>query len=387
MTPRLTIVLPLKGRDEFTFRFLWHANQTKLPYRFLIADGQVNETVARQLENSREAFPELDIEYIRYPTDDSYSRFFAKMSDALQRVRTPYAMLADNDDFLGPNAIDGALDYLDLHSDYVCARGRMVAFSVFSGFGHAGGPVRGDLNDIFLQYDSNDASESSAAERLRHGLDLGRYYAVYRTKALATIWEDATKIDFSDLMLHESFHALRAATLGKVHVDKTSICYFRQIGTSSNYDPSRSWVHHLLRSRFTWDMQAMAGCLSTAAADCAEAGAIAENVRAIIEQYVREFLFVNFGAVAQLKRTVRVNFPALVRYVQSRPRLFVERKRSAVLSRLAAEGASAKSLERSRTEFADIESSLSQVPLDSGFAGRFAPTRKSIRTEMVKRPL
>jgi hypothetical protein len=48
MAPRLTIVMPLKGRHLFTFRFLWHANRMRLPYRFLIADGQVNEAVAQR---------------------------------------------------------------------------------------------------------------------------------------------------------------------------------------------------------------------------------------------------------------------------------------------------------------------------------------------------
>jgi hypothetical protein len=99
MTPRLTIVMPLKGRHLFTFRFLWHANQMRLPYRFLLADGHVNEAVARRLEDGQKLFSELDIEYVRYPDDVDYSRLYAKMADVSQRVRTPYAMIADNDDF------------------------------------------------------------------------------------------------------------------------------------------------------------------------------------------------------------------------------------------------------------------------------------------------
>ena len=78
-TPRLTIVLPLKGRYLFTLRFLWHANRARLPYRFIVADGQVHPVLAEILENSHTHFSELDIEYIRYPDDVDFSRFFAKM--------------------------------------------------------------------------------------------------------------------------------------------------------------------------------------------------------------------------------------------------------------------------------------------------------------------
>ena len=98
--PRLTIVLPLKGRHLFTLRFLWHANEARLPYRFLVADGQAHAELARLLENSRKVFPALDVEYIRYPEDIDFQHYYAKMADALQRVRTPYVKVADNDDFL-----------------------------------------------------------------------------------------------------------------------------------------------------------------------------------------------------------------------------------------------------------------------------------------------
>src|ERR1700676_638227 len=145
IAPRLTIVLPLKGRHLFTLRFLWHANKARLPYRLLIADGQVDEAVASYLENSRDIFPNLDIEYVRYPNDSDYSRFFAKMSDALSRVRTPYAMMADNDEFLRIQGIEQALDFLDANADYVCCSGRAAAFSVYAALGNPDGGVRGRL--------------------------------------------------------------------------------------------------------------------------------------------------------------------------------------------------------------------------------------------------
>jgi len=373
MAPRLTIILPMKGRCLFTLRFLWHANKVRLPYRFLIADGQVNEAVAGYLENSREIFPELDIEYVRYPNDVDYSRYFAKMSDALQRVRTPYAMVADNDDFLGFDGIERALDFLDANADYVCARGRVAAFSVYSGLGNPDGGVRGRLNRLYMSSDTEDISAPVVTERLRQGgLCLLLYYAVYRTEALATIWREDTEIDFSDLMLHETFHAMRALTLGKVRTNKATITYFSQSGTSLSYQPLRDWVRHLLRSRFTSEAHAVVERISIAAATADGGGdaAIAEEVRTIIERYFREFLSINYGLLTQIKRVMREKLPNLFRYLQTRPRFFISRERSALLRQLANAGASPDDLRRSRKDLAEIEGALSREAF-ADFAGPF----------------
>ena len=373
IAPRLTIVLPLKGRHLFTLRFLWHANKARLPYRLLIADGQVDEAVASYLENSCDIFPNLDIEYVRYPNDSDYSRFFAKMSDALSRVRTPYAMMADNDDFLGIQGIEQALDFLDANADYVCACGRAAAFSVYAALGNPDGGVRGRLNRLYIASNPKDVAAPMAAERLRQGGVYALvYYAVYRTEAVATIWRETAEIDFSDLMLHENFHALRTLTLGKVRSNKAAINHFAQIGTSLSVQPSRNWVRDLLRSRFTVDAHAVVDRVAAAAVtgDGAEAATIAEDVRNIIEQYFREFLSTNFGLVTAIKRYLRKKWPRLVTALQNRPHFFVGRQRSAVLSQLAMDGASEDYLARSRGELADIEDALSPAAFAS-FAGPF----------------
>jgi len=399
MTPRLTIVMPLKGRHLFTFRFLWHANKMRLPYRFLIADGQVNAAVARRLENSREEFPELDIEYVRYPDDTGYSRYFAKMFDAMQRVRTPYVMHADNDDFLGFDGIESALDFLDANTDYVCARGRIVNFSVYSGLGGSHGGVFGKFNRLYMHGDFEDATALTATERLRQGgLRAALYYGIYRTAAPVRIWREVVEIDFSDLMLHENFYVLRALTLGRVHTNKDTISYYSQSGTGISYQPSRDWVRHLLHSRFTTDAHAAVEriSLAAAAADGADASAIDEEVRTILEPHYRHFLTVNYGFPAQIKRAMHEKWPRLVNYIRSRPRFSAARERAGVLSQMKDAGTSQERLQRIRGELAVMESALSpetfaaftapflsmadalsRVARESRYLSHRAPTRRS----------
>jgi glycosyltransferase domain-containing protein len=367
MAPRLTFVLPLKGRYLFTLRTLWHANKLRVPHRFLFADGQVNEDVARHLENSGANFPALDVEYIRYPDDTSLSRYFAKMADMLRRVRTPYAMLLDNDDFAGLDAVQWAVDFLDWHPDYVCARGWMTAFAVYSGVGNPHGGLYGKVSRVHSQYRREDGSADRAAERIRQSaLDLGVYNAVFRTEALATIAREAAEIDFSDLMLHESFYALRAASLGKIRINRTVIGYYRQLGSSITYRSDRDWARELLCSKFTVDTHAVVERVSSAAAaaDGSDPASAVEAVQTLIEDYFRWFLWTNYGLSVGLKRFVRKNWPSLVRLVQNCPRPFARRGFSAVLSQLAAAGASNADVARTRAEFAAIEGTLSRNSFD-----------------------
>jgi len=383
LAPRLTVVLPLKGRHLFTMRFLWYANEARLPYRFLIADGQVNETVARSLENSRATFPHLDIEYVRYPDDANYSLFFAKMSDALSRVRTPYAILADNDDFLGIDGIEQALDFLETHADYVCACGRAAAFTVYSKLGNPDGAVHGRLNRLYIASNPKDVTATGAAERLREGgLYHLIYYSVYRTEALAEIWRDVVEIDFSDLILHENFHALRTLTLGKVRMNRATVTHFAQVLTSLKTQASQDWVRHLLRSRFTWDVHALVERLSAAVAhgDGAAAKPVAEDVRTMIETCLREFLATNYGLLAGIKRFIRKKWPRLESCYQTRPRFFIGRERTALLAQLARDGASSEHVERMRQELAAIEIAISQ----ESFTAFAAPFRQMAHADAAR---
>jgi glycosyltransferase domain-containing protein len=375
MTPRLTVLLPLKGRQLFTLRFLWHANKARLPYRFLLADGGVNEAFARHLENDKETWPQLDLEYIRYPDDADYKRYFAKVNDALQRVRTPYVMLADNDDFLGFDGIESSIDFLEANADYACARGRIAAFAIYSGLKNPGGGIQGRLNGLRFSYDTASIDAPRATDRLRQGaLVPGQFYAIYRTAALTAIWQEVVEIGFSDLMLHESFCALRAVTCGKVHINKAVISYFRQLGSSLSYQASLDWTHHLLRSRFTADAHEAVKHISVAAAaaDGTDGLASAEDVRTILEQYFREFLLIHYGLSARLKNILRLKLPNLVKYLQNRRRLLTGRERTALVHKLTVAGAAHDYLKRFRKEIALIEAALSPQAF-AEYACRFLP--------------
>jgi glycosyltransferase domain-containing protein len=376
--PRLTILLPRKGRPLFTLRFLWHAEKARLPYRFLIADGQVEPRLAELLENSREVFPHLDIEYVRYPNDVDFSHFYRKLLDAAQRVRTPYTMVVDNDDFLAFTGLERSLDFLEKNPDYVCCGGGLAGFSVYSGLGDLNHGLVGPFNKFSYRYTIHDRSRefssTSVVDRLRQGSrNWWSYYAVFRAGALVTIWREVVEVDFSDLQLFEFFCAMRTLTLGKSRSDRTTIAYLRQYNTSLRSAYSKDWVHHLLRSRFTDDFDAMISRISAlaATADGVDQKAVAEMLRNICEEWLREFLRVNFGEVQGLKQILRDRTPGLVTWLKKRRRAFVGRERAALFLQLAKDGASESYREAFRKELEAIEDVLTG-PTFSRFIQPFA---------------
>lgn len=213
---RLTVVVPLKGRHFFTLRLLCHASN--LPYRFLLADGMVNGDLVDAVSKYR------NVEHVRYPDDKSYSDYWNKMADAFSRVKTPYAQYLDNDDFVIQSGTDAALNFLDKNPDYVCARGRSVEFSAPG--------LYGKINMLRANHNYTDAPQDTAAERLREcGIRYALASAVYRTEVAQTLWRECAEFGFNDLVLQEDFFVLRALTLGKAHIDKSTISKYGQAHT------------------------------------------------------------------------------------------------------------------------------------------------------------
>ncbi len=366
MTQRLTILVPLRGRPLFTLRFLWHANAARLPYKFMLADGEVRPELSRLLDNARALFPHIDVDYVRYPDDADFGRFFAKMTDALARVRTPYVMIADNDDFLAFAGVERSLDFLDNHPDYVCCGGGVGGLAVYAGkFPWLGG-LCGPLNRLayrYMPYDrSLDLGAPSAAERLRQGLrNSWSYYAVFRSPALLTIWREVAEMNLSDLQLHEKYCAMRTLTLGKARSDPATIAYFRQYWTTLRSAFSKDWVHHLVRSRFSSDFAEILGRISrqAAAADRVDARALAEDLRENIIAWFGDFLRRNYGPYAALRRYLRNKTPGLLDWVKTRRRYSVPFERRALFAQLRRNGAPADYLQMLREELAQIEDTVS----------------------------
>jgi len=372
MTSRLTIVLPLKGRHLFTLRFLWHANKARLPYRFVIADGQVDPELAKILENSSKIFPELDIEYIRYPDDVDFQHYYTKMADALSRVRTPYVKIADNDDFLAQLGLECCMDFLDRHPDYVCCSGGIGGFSVHARRHDVLARVVGPFNKLAYCYAPRDRSidlgSPSTMERVLAGArNTWNFYAVFRTSAFVLMWQELRELAPTSFVLKERFLAMRALTLGKGRSIAGIFSYWRQYWTSlqlhwasSESAMRKDFVYYLLRNRFTEDFANVLDRITRPIAerDGGDPAAIAERLRRPLEDWLRGVIRLDFGTFAALRRRLRTHAPWFVEWLKTRRRLAVVFERRWILTKLRGDGATPEYLRKFEGELAQIEEVL-----------------------------
>jgi glycosyltransferase domain-containing protein len=214
---RLTILLTLHGRHPFTLRWLAYADATRFPFPVYIADGSPDDRVQDVLaETSR--FSHVAYEYVRYPPDWNYAGFYAKVADALARIRTPFVALGDNDDFFLASGVQQALAFLAEHPDHATCGGQMAAFWV-TPHTHASseGPVYGDI-EWKCSNDARALDGGTARERLRtlsQWAGYPIYHHVRRTAQLRELFRMLCAADLKDIFLHELFLAFLTAIAGK----------------------------------------------------------------------------------------------------------------------------------------------------------------------------
>jgi glycosyltransferase domain-containing protein len=128
---QLTIILTLKDRSAFTYRWMRYMNDIKCPYPILIADGGADDVIEAHLRQQHN-YPDLHYTYIRYPFDSDYDAYYQKFADVVARVSTPYILLADNDDFYLLDAVPTFIRFLDDDGSFVSCGGNPITLHLLS---------------------------------------------------------------------------------------------------------------------------------------------------------------------------------------------------------------------------------------------------------------
>lgn len=252
---QLTVVLTLKDRTPFTYRWLRYMNDMKCPYPILIADGGEDETVESYLSRP-ENYPDLHYTYLRYPIDSDYETYYQKFADVIDRVTTPYVLLADNDDFLFLEHIPTFIRFLDEDRSFVSCGGEPIVLSLLSADdGVVTAPTAGryramtdDRPKSIIDDHGVDRVCYFLANIDRHRLWLS-WYQVHRTSALRSatnVIRDHAFADPVSLEIHVHMCLLMA---GKYQQFKTP-SYVRQNGTSQFTSEIRARGN--LVERFAW---------------------------------------------------------------------------------------------------------------------------------------
>ena len=268
----LTIILPIHGREEFTPRFLDCVNWA---YMIIPARDQV----------------------------EGLAGYWDKMVNALTQVQTPYAMVADNDDFPLPKGLNACIDFLETNNDFIACSGRIQGIWLWPD------KLTGPYHHLTQQYAPFDTpatyDQFSVSDRVLAGFrNSWSYYAVYRTERLLDIWVGVRALDLKDFMVHEKFCAMRALTLGKVKCfDFPS--YIRQYETSTrDTNIIKDWTTRLRKGEWVQDYAKVMAVMKAHGVD----GAALEDAWA---QWYTNHLNYHFGLRGQLRRWAKRHFPRL----------------------------------------------------------------------------
>jgi glycosyltransferase domain-containing protein len=203
----LTIILVLKDRVNFTYRWMEYANLIKLPFKVVILDGGSDPAVERELL-SGEKYNNVNYQYCRYPYDETYQDFYSKLASAFKHVTTDYVALADNDDFFITKGLRESVDFLMKNPDYASCGGQ------------TGGIFFKNKRNFEFGISSSapkDINDKSAIERVKKNFasyDV-TYYDVHRSEQLKESFNKLKNLNPSDLFIHEIIVSSLAVASGK----------------------------------------------------------------------------------------------------------------------------------------------------------------------------
>jgi glycosyltransferase domain-containing protein len=233
---RVTIILTLKGREDFTYRWMNYMDNKRCPYRILIADGGEDQKLENFLK-SGDHYKNLKYSYLRYPFDATLSEFYSKLENVISLVESDYVLLADNDDFYILDRISELASFLDANSDYVAARGQLVTFEVFDSLGNSNACAFGARYRASMSHTKSIDSDNPVEriDSVCRGMAEQNYYmnwySVVRTQALQKIWKNLVSLPIREIIVLEVMTHVMLLHEGKLKVIASPF-YMRQLNTS-----------------------------------------------------------------------------------------------------------------------------------------------------------
>lgn len=244
----LTVILVIRDRPNYTFRWMNYANKTQFPFKILIADGGKDFTVETYLKEQSH-YPNLNYDYLRYPYDASIKDYLHKISGAVHQVTTPYVILADDDDFWNVDGIRASIRFLEEHADYATCRGRNFTFSQHE---------KNSLETVYSPHSIFDTAQPLASERVMAIYPHlgGTFYDVHRSSQFQTIFKTVAEIDFHLMPMIETIISLLDAANGKI---KQLDCSYliREDGHGQSTSRSGSYLVRLLTGPCADQLSAM----------------------------------------------------------------------------------------------------------------------------------
>ena len=174
------------------------------------------------LESKIQGYTEEDLNLIESKARFKYGlikegEYFFKVKDAVSKVKTPYLVLTDDDDFILPEGLRSCVKFLSDNPDYVSCGGRLATFSLRPN----PNATYGEAVEFILHPLANSKDSETALERVEkhfRSYDV-TCYDVHRTETLRTVYDEQNTFNPNDILLAEQFVSHLTLTRGKVKRD------------------------------------------------------------------------------------------------------------------------------------------------------------------------
>lgn len=242
----LTIILQIRDKHEYTFRWLDYAYDQNCPFQIYIADGSRNSKVKKYIIK-KNLHHRLKIEYKKTDYDINWKTYCSKISIALNNIKTSYILIADNDDFYNFKNVEKCINYLNQNSDFASCGGNTVNFCILDG-NVQGNKVQFKKQNK-LSYINNNLFEN--VKLYLSNTTGGPFYYVHRRIIFKDGWRKNINLNFLNPRMTEIFMELYILSSGKVNVLPFNF-YYRQYGEGigNSVGLSNNFIEEVFR--FNW---------------------------------------------------------------------------------------------------------------------------------------
>jgi len=208
MLEQLTIVITTYKRYGYLKRLLGFFSSYDSILKLIILDSSPDFPKDPKLVR---LLSQDNVNWVRY---DSNIFFVQKIAEGGMHIKTEFAVLCADDDFLIPSALAKCIKFLSENHDYASAQGL-----IFNHSSYEMGYRRMVLSQIYLKLSSSYSNNSDVRvnDYLLEKSGGSNFYAVHSTKLFNLIWNETAKYT-SDQGLSELFPCSLSLIYGKMKI-------------------------------------------------------------------------------------------------------------------------------------------------------------------------
>jgi glycosyltransferase domain-containing protein len=198
---KLSIIIPTYNRPDFALRNMtfWSGSEVSV----YIVDGSLNPIPSSSM---KDLTPNIHYHHIGKSIEE-------RIYFATQRIKTEYAMLCGDDEFMVYSGLKACIEFLERNLDFTVCIGRCIGFN----------PVK---NKIYLSpvkdfHRTHFVNQNSVASRIEYHISnymVTTFYGVHRTESFKFCFEQINCRIFSCPYVQETLLEMFAAAYGKSKV-------------------------------------------------------------------------------------------------------------------------------------------------------------------------